>query len=76
LKTPNGWWVTNFYKFSGEDDKTAMEHISIYLSQLGFTGTEDYMRVRNFPLSLTSIAFTWFTSLPRLKAPKWLEEGE
>jgi hypothetical protein len=32
LKTPNGWWIPDFYEFSGEDDKTAMEHISIYLS--------------------------------------------
>jgi hypothetical protein len=45
LKTPNGWWIPDFYEFSGEDDKTAVEHISIYLSQLGFTGKEDYMRV-------------------------------
>jgi hypothetical protein len=40
LKTPDGWWISNFYKFSGEDDKTDVEHISIYLSQLGFTGKE------------------------------------
>jgi len=45
LKTLDGWWVPNFYEFSGEDDKTAVEHISIYLSQLGFTYKEDYMRV-------------------------------
>jgi hypothetical protein len=32
LKTPNGWWIPDFYEFSGEDDKTAVEHISIYLS--------------------------------------------
>ena len=45
LKTPNGWWVPDFYEFSGEDDKTAVEHISIYLSQLGFASKEDYMKV-------------------------------
>jgi hypothetical protein len=45
LKTPDGWWIPDFYEFSGEDDKTSMEHISIYLSQLGFAGKEDYMRV-------------------------------
>jgi hypothetical protein len=28
-------------------------------------GKEDYMRIHNFHLSLTSIAFAWFTSLPR-----------
>jgi hypothetical protein len=71
LKTPDGWWVPDFYEFSSEDDKTAMEHISIYLSQLGFTGKEDYMRVRNFPLSLTDIAFAWFTSLSRCTVGSW-----
>jgi hypothetical protein len=34
-----------------------VKHISIYLSQLGFAGKEDYMRVPNFPLSLAGIAF-------------------
>ena len=71
LKTPNGWWVPDFYEFSGEDDKTTMEHISIYLSQLDFAGKEDYMRVRNFPLSLTGIAFVWFTSLPQCTIGLW-----
>ena len=74
LKTPNGWWVPDFYEFSDEDDKTTMEHISIYFSQLGFDGKEDYMRVRNFPLSLTGIAnmvyifaamYYWFMVLIR-----------
>jgi hypothetical protein len=45
LKTPDGWWISDFYEFSGEDDKTAVEHISIYLSQLGFAGKQDYMIV-------------------------------
>jgi len=76
LKTPNGWWVPDFYEFSGEDDKTTMEHISIYLSQLGFAGKEDYMRVRNFPLSLTGIAFAWFTSLPRCTIGSWFQLEE
>jgi hypothetical protein len=63
LKTPDGWWILDFYEFSGEDSKTAMEHISLYLSQLGFVGKEDYMIIRNFILSLTGIACAWFTSL-------------
>jgi hypothetical protein len=56
--------VPDFYEFSGEDGKTTMKHITVYLSQLGFAGKEDYMRVQKFPLSLTNIAFAWFTSLP------------
>jgi hypothetical protein len=76
LKTPDGWWIPNFYEFSGEDDKTVVEYISIYLSQLGFAGKEDYMRVRKFPLSLTGIAFAWFTSLPRCTVGSWSQLEE
>jgi hypothetical protein len=51
-------------------------NILIYLSQLGFTCKEDYMRVRNFPLSLTGIAFAWFTSLPRCTVGSWSQLEE
>jgi hypothetical protein len=71
LKSSNVWWVLDFYEFSGKDSKTTVEHISLYLSQLGFTGKEDYMRVQNFPSSLTGTAFAWFTSLPRCTIGSW-----
>jgi hypothetical protein len=76
LKTPDGWWVPDFYEFSGEDNKTTVEHISLYLSQLGFTSKEDYMRVWNFPLPLIGIAFAWFTSLPRCTVGSWSQLEE
>ena len=31
LRTPEGWLVPKFYKFSGENDKTDVVHIRIYL---------------------------------------------
>ena len=34
------------------------------------------MRVRNFPLSLTGIAFAWFTSLPRCTIGSWSQLEE
>ena len=34
------------------------------------------MRIRNFPLSLTGIAFTWFTSLPRCTIGSWSQLEE
>jgi hypothetical protein len=76
LKTPDGWWIPDFYEFSGEDDKTVVEHINVYLSQLGFAGKEDYMRVRNFSLSLTGIAFAWFISLPQCTVGSWSQLEE
>jgi hypothetical protein len=75
-KTLDGWWIPDFYEFSGEDDKIVVEHINVYLSQLGFAGKEDYMRVRNFPLSLTGIAFAWFTSLPWCTVGSWSQLEE
>jgi hypothetical protein len=71
LEARDGWWVPDFYKFSGEGSTTIVEHINVYLSQLGFTDKEDYMRIRNFPLSLTGITFAWFTSLPRCTVGSW-----
>ena len=32
---PNGWHVPNFVKFSGDDITTTLEHISLYIVQLG-----------------------------------------
>ena len=55
MKAPNGWRVPNFQKFSGEDSTTTLLHIIFYILQLQIRGVgeNDYMNVRNFPLSLT-----------------------
>jgi hypothetical protein len=57
MKAPDGWKVPNFNKFSGDDSKSIMEHISMFLAQLGEASAYDFMKVRNFPLSLTGTAF-------------------
>jgi hypothetical protein len=57
MKAPDGWKVPNFNKFSGDDSKSTMEHISMFLAQLGEASAYDFMKVHNFPLSLTSTAF-------------------
>jgi hypothetical protein len=74
LKAPDGWWVPDFYEFNGEGSITAVEHINVYLSQLGFACKEDYMIIHNFSLSFTGIAFAWFTSLLRCNSMNILEE--
>jgi hypothetical protein len=76
MNAPHGWRVPNFYEFSGEGSKTAVEHTRLYLAQLGNAGREDYMRIRNFPLSLTGTAFAWFTSLPECIVGSWIELEE
>lgn len=64
MRAPDNWMVPGIYKFSGEDSKSTMEHISLSHTQMGEDSTLDFMKVYWFPLSLTSIGFSWFTSLP------------
>jgi hypothetical protein len=54
---------TDLTKFSGQDDTSIVEHIARYLMQLGEASGDEASRIRYFPLSLTDLAFTWFTSL-------------
>ena len=53
-----------------------MEHVSMYLAQLGEGCAFDYMRCHNFPLSLTGTAFAWFTSLPACSVGSWAQLEE
>jgi hypothetical protein len=63
LHYPRGYRVLEFSKFSGEDDKTTLEHIGQFILQCGEASANDTIKLRMFPLSLSSIDFTWFTSL-------------
>jgi hypothetical protein len=60
---PAGWCVPDFSKFDGEGSQTTWEHVSQYLAQLGEAGSAEALHVRLFSLSLTGIAFAWFSSL-------------
>jgi hypothetical protein len=73
MKAPDGWKVPDFNKFSGDDSKSTMEHISMLLAQLGEASAYDFMKVHNFSLSLTGTAFAWFTSLPACSIGSWAE---
>jgi len=53
-----------------------MEHISMFLAQLGEVSAFDFMKVRNFPLSLTGTTFAWFTLLPSCSIGSWAELEE
>jgi hypothetical protein len=76
MKAPDGWRVPNFNKFSGDDSKSTIEHISMFLAQLGEASAYDFMKVHNYPLSLISIAFAWFASLPSFSIGSWAELEE
>ena len=60
---PAGWCIPEFTKFNGDDSHTTWEHVSQYVLQLGEVGFNDALRVRLFSLSLTGMAFSWFSSL-------------
>jgi hypothetical protein len=61
----------DFTKFSRQDDTSTVEHIAQYLMQFGEASANEAFRIRYFPLSLTSPAFTWFTSLPAHSICSW-----
>ena len=70
---PRGFKVPDFVKFNGEDSRTTMEHIGKFLARCGEASSSDAYRLRLFPLSLSSNAFTWFTSLAPNSIYTWAQ---
>jgi hypothetical protein len=64
ISYPWGFRVPNLAKFTGDDAKTTYEHIGQFLAQVNDVGIADLHKIRMFSLSLTGVAFNWFTSLP------------
>jgi hypothetical protein len=62
LLYPRGYRATEFSKFSGDDGKTTLEHVSQFILQYGETSANDALKPRIFPLLLSDTDFTWFTS--------------
>ncbi len=62
--------------FLGEDDKTALEHISWFTIQCGEYSNNGNGKQRLFPNSLTRQAFTWYASLPTNSINSWEEMEE
>jgi hypothetical protein len=62
LPYPRRYRVLKFSQFSGEDDKTTLEHVGQFILQCGESSANDYVKLRMFHLSLSGTIFTWFTS--------------
>jgi hypothetical protein len=60
---PTSWCVSDFVKFSGDDNRSTWKHISQYIAQLGEVGSSNSLPIHLFSLSLTRTAFSWFLSL-------------
>jgi hypothetical protein len=70
---PAGWRVSSFVKFGGDYNRSTWEHISQYIAQLREAGSSKSLRVRIFSLSLTGMAFSWFSSLAPNSIRSWDE---
>ena len=68
---PVGWRVPEFIKFNGDDTRTIWEHGSQYILQLGEASFNDALHVSLFSLSLTGMAFSWFSSLASNSIQNW-----
>jgi hypothetical protein len=68
---PSGWRMSDFVKFSGDDNRTTWEHISQYTAQLCEASTFNSLKVHLFSLSLTGTAFSWFSSLAPNSIDSW-----
>jgi hypothetical protein len=73
LHYPRGYRVPEFSKFSGEDGKTTLEHVGQFILQCGEASANDALKLRMFPLLLSGIAFTWFTSLASNSIFTWAQ---
>ena len=53
-----------FHYFFRDVDKFTIEHVGQFMAQCCESGQNEYYKVQLFPLSLTRIAFTWYSTLP------------
>ena len=70
---PTTYRLLEFAKFTGQDSTSTIEHISRYLTQLGEASVEEAHWVCFFSLSLSGLAFTWFSSLPVNSITNWAD---
>jgi hypothetical protein len=61
---PHGFKIPEFTKFSGDDGRSTLEHISQFTIHCGAASSNDICKMKLFPSSISGVAFTWFISLP------------
>ena len=70
---PRNYRVPDFSKFNGEDGKTTLEHVGQFTLQCGQSSSNDMLKLRMFPLSLSETAFTWFSLLALNSIFSWAQ---
>src|SRR6185312_11501505 len=75
IPLPHKYKIPDFTKFSVQGEVSTMEHVNRFLLQLGEAGNQDALRVHLFSLSLSGLAFAWFTTLPANSILYWADLG-
>nr|KYP64189.1 hypothetical protein KK1_018779 [Cajanus cajan] len=70
---PKGLKVPKFSKFAGELGESSVEHIARYLVKCGDLVSNEHLKMKYFPSSLTKHAFTWFTTLQPNSIITWTQ---
>ena len=73
MALPSNYRLSEFAKFTSQDSTSIIEHVSRYLTQLGEASIEEAHQVYFFSLSLSGLAFTWFSSLPVNSITNWTD---
>ena len=74
LPLPHKYKLPDFTKFSGQGEVSTVEHINRFIMQCGEVAQNDALRVRLFSMSLSGLAFTWFTMLPANSIIFWADQ--
>jgi hypothetical protein len=61
----------DFYKFGHDDSKSAMEHVCLFLAQMGKASTTNFMNVWHFLVPLIGTTFVRFTYLHSCFIDSW-----
>ena len=68
--------IPDFSLFSRDDGQSTLKHVVRFTVQCGKLANYEnfyHFKLRLFPNSLTKVAFTWYTTLPRNSIQSWQE---
>jgi len=58
-----GYKVPKFSKYAGELEESTVEHVAHFQIKCGDLASDEFLKMKYFPSSLTRNTFTWFTIL-------------
>jgi hypothetical protein len=73
IPLPHKYKIPDFTKFSGQGDVSTVEHVNRFILLFEETANQDLLRVQLFSLSLSGLAFAWFTTLPANSILYWAD---